>query len=94
MSYEFSKTMKVLGETIIVKAPSNISNKKYDVYSNGKKLFSFGQLPYEHYKDKIGYYKHLDHNDKKRREAYKKRHQHDKLDELSPGFMAMRYLWT
>ena len=93
MSEGFSKTMKVLGETITIKAPSATAHKKYDVYTNGKKLFSFGDNRYQQYKDRIGYYSNKDHNDKKRREAYRKRHQHDKLDELSPGYMSFYYLW-
>ena len=35
---------------------------------NGKKpLIHFGQLPYEQFKDKLGEYSHLDHNDPKRK---------------------------
>jgi hypothetical protein len=39
---------------------------------NGKKhSFNFGDINYQQYNDKIGLYKRLDHNDKKRRELYR-----------------------
>ena len=51
--------------------------KKYSVYvlKDGKRrLIHFGDTRYQHFKDRIGHYSHLDHNDKKRRENYYKRH--------------------
>ena len=76
------------------RAPSNVKGKKYDVYKDGKKVCSFGAISYEHYHDKIGYYSSKNHNDTKRRDNYKKRHQHDKLtDKTKPGYFAMKYLW-
>lgn len=90
----FEKKLTVLGQQIIVKAPSNTQYKKYDVYdTNNKKLFSFGDTRYEQYKDKLGYYSSKDHGDTKRRDSYKKRHAKDNLDRLSPGYMSMHYLW-
>lgn len=56
---------------------STAQNKKYSVYvlKNGKKkIIHFGDKRYQQYNDKLGYYAHLDHNDKKRRESYYKRH--------------------
>ena len=50
---------------------SNLKFKKYAVYvlKDGKRrLIHFGDARYQQYKDKIGLYSHLDHNDKKRRE--------------------------
>lgn len=52
---------------------SNRKNKKYMAYVDGKWVH-FGDTRYEHYHDKLGEYKHLDHNDEKRRQAYRKRH--------------------
>ena len=53
-------------------------NKKYSVYvqskQGGTKLIHFGDSRYGQYKDKIGYYSHLDHNDPKRRKSYYARH--------------------
>lgn len=93
MDYKFNKNMNVLGQKIIVKAPSSEKYKKYDVFQNNKKLFSFGDNRYEQYFDKIGYYSNLNHNDRKRRELYQKRHNNDKLNELTPGHMSYFYLW-
>ena len=58
---------------------SKAKNKKYSVYvksdnKSGKKLINFGDSRYGQYKDKIGHYSNLDHNDKKRRDNYYSRH--------------------
>ena len=52
---------------------SKAKNKKYSVYVKGGKLIHFGDKRYGQYKDKIGLYSHLDHNDKKKRESYHSR---------------------
>ena len=49
---------------------SKAKNKKYSVYvkQNSKtKLIHFGDKRYKHYKDKIGLYSHLDHNNEKKK---------------------------
>ena len=58
---------------------SKAKNKKYSVYvksdnKSGKKLINFGDRRYEHFKDKLGHYKRLDHNDPERKKAYYARH--------------------
>tara|TARA_R110000772_G_scaffold47097_2_gene107800 strand:- start:1395 stop:1670 length:276 start_codon:yes stop_codon:yes gene_type:complete len=57
---------------------SKAKNKKYSVYvkgENGKaKLIHFGDKRYGQFKDKLGTYKSLDHNDPKRKQAYYARH--------------------
>ncbi len=58
---------------------SKAKNKKYSVYvksdnKSGKKLIHFGDSRYEQFKDKLGHYKRLDHNDPKRKKAYYARH--------------------
>tara|TARA_R110002167_G_scaffold83638_1_gene227042 strand:- start:1025 stop:1285 length:261 start_codon:yes stop_codon:yes gene_type:complete len=58
---------------------SKAKNKKYAVYvksnnKSGKKLINFGDSRYGQFKDKLGHYSHLDHNDKKRKDNYFKRH--------------------
>lgn len=55
------------------------SQFKYFVYvkSNNKrgyKKIGFGHKSYGQFKDKLGYYKHLDHGDKKRKDNYYSRH--------------------
>ena len=66
--------MKELYKPFVSKA----KNKKYSVYvKNGKggmKLINFGDKRYQQFKDKLGHYKHLDHNDPKRKKNYYSRH--------------------
>jgi hypothetical protein len=52
---------------------SDKPNKKYYSIVNNKKVY-FGDSSYEHYFDKMGYYKNLNHNDNKRRTNYYSRH--------------------
>jgi hypothetical protein len=59
-----------------------------------KYIVSFGDKNYEHYEDKIGYYKNLDHKDNKRRKLYKERHKKDNInDPKYAGFWSWNYLW-
>lgn len=74
---------------------SSAKNKKYSVYvlKDGKKrLIHFGDTRYQHYKDKLGYYSHLDHGDKKRRAAYYSRHGNTS-DKNSAKYWSHRILW-
>ena len=52
---------------------STRKNKKYMVKVDNRTVH-FGDNRYQHYRDKIGLYKHLDHGDKKRRANYYSRH--------------------
>ena len=57
--------------------PSRAKNKKYSVYvlKKGKKrLIHFGDSRYKHFKDKLGFYAHLNHFDKTRKRRYYARH--------------------
>ena len=76
-------------------APSNREHSKYDVYDvkTDKKIASFGDRRYEHYKDKIGYYSHLDHNDVVRRKLYRIRHAKDLNNRDGAGYFSGKYLW-
>jgi hypothetical protein len=65
-----------------------LKNKK----TGEKKQVSFGDKSYEHYEDKIGEYKHLDHKDPERRKRYKQRHG-DNPKKFSAGYFALKYLW-
>lgn len=81
---------------------SKVKGKKYAVKYDGKTI-NFGALGYQHYKDRtpLKLYKHLDHNDKKRRASYRKRHWAIKLKDgrlaykvkTSPEYWASKYLW-
>ena len=58
--------------------PSKKAGKKYSVYVKSEKgnpkLIHFGDRKYQHYRDKLGHYSHLNHNDKQRRANYYSRH--------------------
>jgi hypothetical protein len=71
---------------------SKRQNKKYDVYKNNRFIISFGDNRYEHYKDKIGIYKSLDHGDKKRRDNYYARHGKESRYG-SAKYFSHKYLW-
>ena len=67
--------------------------KKYDVYDlNGKYLFSFGDRRYQQFKDKLGFWSHLDHNDKERRKRYYQRHG-PYVPGVNPDSFSKKYLW-
>ena len=75
-------------------------HKKYNaILINSKtdkvRKIPFGDNRYEHFKDSTGegVWSHLDHNDKKRRDNYRKRHKGDNLDCFSPGYFSWCYLW-
>lgn len=81
-------------------------NKKYkaEVFDlSGKRVATakFGDRRYQQYKDRIGYYSDLDHNDKKRRDRYRKRHEgiltKDGVPaykkEFSSSFFSYWFLW-
>ena len=68
------------GKKILYKPWKNTtkSKNKYWVYvksdkGNVKKI-GFGHKDYQHFKDKLGHYKSLDHGDPKRKKAYYARH--------------------
>jgi hypothetical protein len=75
---------------VIVKRSTN-KRKKIDVYKDGKKIASVGALGYGDYptflKEKGLTFAN------KRRSAYKKRHQKDRLKKGSNGFYADQLLW-
>lgn len=73
-------------------------NKKYSVFKwdNKDKKYkyhlSFGDSRYEHYKDKLGLYSHLDHHDADRKRLYYARHGKTNNKD-SAKYFANRYLW-
>jgi hypothetical protein len=79
---------------------SKTKNKKYEAMLENKKtekikFIPFGDKRYEQYQDKTGLdvYSHKNHNDKKRRELYRKRHEGEDKNKFSSGYFAMKYLW-
>ena len=70
---------------------SNRKNKKYMSFVNNR-FVHFGDKRYEQYKDKIGYYKNLDHNDENRRKLYYIRHPKN-YPKGSPDWLSKQILW-
>lgn len=73
---------------------STRKNKKYDIFKNGKYLLSFGDSRYQHYKDKLGHYSNLDHNDEERLRKFRERF--GSKDFSNPDkalFWSWYYLW-
>lgn len=76
-------------------------NHKYTAVLDSGKKVKFGDKRYEHFKDKIGFFSDLDHNDKKRRKNYRARHGAIKLKDgtlavnkkYSPAWFSYNYLW-
>lgn len=77
---------------------SNVKNKKYTALLKNKetgkiKKIHFGDSRYQQYKDKLGKYTHLDHNDEKRRQNYIKRHSVNSFEPYSANYFSLKYLW-
>lgn len=80
---------------------STRKNKKYMITSPSGKVIHFGDQRYEQYRDKIGKYSRLDHNDKTRRRSYLARSKkiRDGAGRLtwnnpeSANFYSIRFLW-
>jgi len=80
---------------------SNTQNKKYDAIIKNNKTgenitIPFGDNRYEQYNDStgLGIYSSLNHNDKKRRSLYRKRHEtYLKPTMFSAGYFSWFYLW-
>lgn len=74
--------------------PSTRKYKKYDVYKGNRYVTSFGDVRYEHYHDKLGFYSYLDHFDDDRRKLYKLRHARDNINNPEyAGYWSWKYLW-
>ena len=72
------------GESYIIRVAKD-GKHKYYVEIGNKKIY-FGALPYEHFYDKLGFYKDLNHNDEDRRKAYKSRHGAIKNKDGTPSY--------
>jgi len=87
------KAAKKLGVTI---RPSTLKNKKIDVYKNGFKVASVGDVRYLDYWK----YKQLERSGKvekgtadQRRQLYKIRHNEECKATGTPGYYACKILW-
>jgi len=90
---EQRKAANKLGVTI---RPSTLKNKKIDVYKNGFKVASIGDMRYNDY----WIYKRLERQKKvapgtadERRELYKIRNREDCQAKNTPGYYACKILW-
>lgn len=72
---------KALGVTI---QPSTQGTKKLDVFKNGVKVASIGDINYSDF---------LQHGDEERRRRYKLRHEKDRHRVGTPGYYADKILW-
>ena len=77
--------------------PPTQKGKKYAAHvfipsTGSTKIVNFGSSSYQQYKDRtpLQLWKHLDHNDKKRRDSYRKRHT---KDTGIAGQLALKILW-
>jgi len=78
---------------------SDKKNKKLKVVVNNK-IIHFGDIRYQHFKDKTGIHKNLDHGDKDRRKNYLNRSSFQKNKDgltkdnpSSANYHARRILW-
>lgn len=71
---------------------STRKNKKYDVFKDGEYVISFGDKRYQHYFDKLGLYRDMNHFDKKRRKSYYKRFGLYAVP-YSAKYFSHKYLW-
>lgn len=53
----------------------------------------FGDTNYQHYKDKLGHYSHLDHLDKERRRRFWLRHGRNAQHKFSSAWWSAKMLW-
>lgn len=82
-----------------------IKPELWNVYREDKiskpKTIRFGHRDYQHYYDKLGDWKKLNHLDEKRRQKYRKRHSRIKtkdnkraIDKIfSPAWFSYNFLW-
>tara|TARA_R100000654_G_scaffold1616_2_gene5848 strand:+ start:1483 stop:1719 length:237 start_codon:yes stop_codon:yes gene_type:complete len=70
------------------------STRKYKKYmiKTKKGIVHFGDNRYNQFRDKIGLYSDLDHNDEKRRDLYYKRHGRTAKKDTAKYF-SHKYLW-
>lgn len=78
---------------------SKKKDKKYDVILPDNTIVSFGSIEHKHYFDNtpLKLYKHLNHNDNKRRALFRKRfmklYENNKNNRKSSIYWSWKYLW-
>ena len=66
--------------------------KKYYAIVGGKKVY-FGDIRYQQYYDKMGYYQLLNHCDPARRTSFHQRHYKSRDKVGTPGWFSLHILW-
>ena len=99
------KIVKFYKQNVLVFEKSPRKNKKYRVSiitpNDDKQTVDFGAIRYQHFRDKIGLFSHLDHLDTNRRQKYLTRSTKikNKQGELtanilfSPNWFSINFLW-
>lgn len=85
--YTYQKA-KSIGVTV---KPSTVKNKKIDVFKGDHKIASVGALGYSDYPTFMK--EHGKEYADKRRKAYKMRHEKDRHERWTPGWLADQLLW-
>ena len=83
--YDIKKAIKNAKKINVKVKPSTRKNKKLDVFKEGKKVASIGDIHYDDY---------TVHKDEKRKENYKKRHNNYRHKVGTPSYYADKILWT
>jgi hypothetical protein len=93
MSYRIKNyTLQQAAKHNVIVKPSTVKGKKIDVFNKkGEKLASVGALGYNDYPTFIEKYG-IEYA-KKRRKAYKDRHESDRHERGTPGWYADKLLW-
>lgn len=93
MSYRIKNyTLEQARKYNVIVKPSKVKGKKIDVFNKkGEKLASVGALGYNDYPTFIQKYG-LEYA-KKRRKAYKDRHEYNRHERGTPGWYADKLLW-
>ncbi len=97
-----SKVIFHEGDKLEFKKADPKTKKKYEVKitfkdhpSKKQKIVSFGSLQHQHYRDKLGLFSHLDHNDDQRRKLFYNRFRSllKKTKKYSPMYFSAKFLW-
>lgn len=62
-------------------------------YRGTTKKVPFGSISYQHFKDKLGAYSSLDHNDPERRRRFLIRHAQNTGYKFSSAWFSKKFLW-
>ena len=91
------KILNLHGHVVRVFVSDKPEKKYYALVDESKTRQYFGATSFDQYKDLVGVYKHKNHGDKKRRDAYYSRHaadsKYDPKKGITPGVLSAELLW-